>query len=175
MSVRTVAYLKACVDLANQVGAERIVEIGVKSGRLSRRLIQVPTMKALFLVDSWEGATRDRRPPYFLPYSQKDMDRCAAKTKAWAATKKGVTVFHMRSANAAPLFEDGSVDFVHIDGDHTFNGVTIDIKAWMPKVRSGGIISGDDYTMDTVKRAVDELIPHRKLMADGRVWWTTKA
>ena len=42
-------------------------------------------------------------------------------------------------------FEDGSLDFVYIDGNHYFEYVVQDIAFWSKKVRKGGIVSGHDY------------------------------
>ncbi len=42
-------------------------------------------------------------------------------------------------------FEDNSLDFVYIDGDHNFKHISEDIYEWTKKVRSGGIVSGHDY------------------------------
>jgi hypothetical protein len=49
------------------------------------------------------------------------------------------------SHEAAEKFEDGSLDFVHIDGNHDEENAYRDIEVWTPKVRVGGIISGHDY------------------------------
>ena len=46
---------------------------------------------------------------------------------------------------AVKQFKDGSLDFVYIDGNHTFEYVINDIAEWSKKVRKGGIISGHDY------------------------------
>jgi len=49
------------------------------------------------------------------------------------------------SPTAADLYEDGSLDFVWIDGDHSEEAVRADINAWLPKVRNGGWLGGHDY------------------------------
>ncbi len=49
------------------------------------------------------------------------------------------------SMEAVRDFRDGSLDFVYIDGDHSFRYVAEDIYEWTKKVRSGGIVSGHDY------------------------------
>lgn len=54
-------------------------------------------------------------------------------------------------------FENESIDFLFIDGDHTYESVKNDIFLWFPKIKKGGIISGHDYTEPCgVKKAVDE-------------------
>ena len=57
------------------------------------------------------------------------------------------TIIHKYSVDAAKDFEDESLDFVYIDGNHTLPYVVQDIFAWEPKIRPGGIISGHDYAM----------------------------
>ena len=37
------------------------------------------------------------------------------------------------------------IDFLYIDADHSAAGVLADLHAWVPHVRSGGLIAGDDY------------------------------
>src|SRR5262249_3794937 len=51
----------------------------------------------------------------------------------------------MSSEKAALLFEDGSVDFVFVDGDHGYEAVKRDLAAWFPKVKAGGVLAGHDY------------------------------
>ena len=61
------------------------------------------------------------------------------------------------SVSAAKLYQDKSVDFVFIDGDHRYEMVVRDIEAWFPKLKIGGIIAGHDYAWCTdVRRAVHD-------------------
>ena len=56
-----------------------------------------------------------------------------------------VEVLREVSDIARNLIPDGSLDFVYIDGDHTAKGVILDLLIWLPKVRCGGLVLGDDY------------------------------
>jgi predicted O-methyltransferase YrrM len=53
------------------------------------------------------------------------------------------------------LFEEGSIDFLFIDGNHTYDHVQKELEFWIPKIKKGGAIAGHDY-FEGVKRAVDE-------------------
>lgn len=167
-------YRQACFDLALANVPRIVVEVGVYAGGLSRKLATLPTLERLYLVDSWEGSTEKRQPPFYMPDDQERMNEVAASVKTWAAITPKVTVMHMSSAEAAEMFDDASVDFVHTDGDHTLAGITTDIVAWLPKVRTGGILSGDNYEMPTVAAGVDKRLPKRQLAANGRLWWYRK-
>lgn len=63
------------------------------------------------------------------------------------------------SVAAAANYPDKSVDFVFIDGDHSYEGCKRDIEAWLPKVKDGGILSGHDYAWcEAVRNAVRDTI-----------------
>lgn len=67
----------------------------------------------------------------------------------------------MTSIEAAKTYQDSSLDVVFIDACHEYECVKEDIAAWLPKVKSGGYLSGHDYPWssgDAVKRAVDESV-----------------
>jgi len=49
------------------------------------------------------------------------------------------------SEDAVRRIPDQSLDFVYIDGDHSYDSVMLDIILWSRKVRKGGIVSGHDY------------------------------
>lgn len=70
-------------------------------------------------------------------------------------------------------FEDESIDFLFIDGDHTYKGCYTDIKNWFPKVKKGGIIGGHDYSEPTcgVKMAVDSYFLFSKKIKQDRTSW----
>lgn len=57
------------------------------------------------------------------------------------------TIINKFSVDAANDFEDNSLDFVYIDGNHSLPYIAGDIFIWERKVRRGGILSGHDYAM----------------------------
>jgi hypothetical protein len=72
------------------------------------------------------------------------------------------------SAEAALQYQDGTVDFLFIDADHSEAGATRDIKSWLPKMRPGGIIAGHDIDFPDVKAAVSALLEPVRVV--GRCW-----
>lgn len=72
------------------------------------------------------------------------------------------------SLEAVELYEDNSLDFVFIDAAHDYVNVLKDIKAWYPKVKSGGLFAGHDYveSWSGVIQAVDEFMADNEYTLD---------
>ena len=67
---------------------------------------------------------------------------------AWERTRRWherVTFVRNVSLEAASGFASGTFDWVFIDALHTYDAVLADLRAWWPKLREGGLLSGDDY------------------------------
>ncbi len=56
-----------------------------------------------------------------------------------------VEIHRALSHDALETFEDASLDWVYIDGNHTYEVVKGDIALSLQKVKPNGIISGDDF------------------------------
>jgi hypothetical protein len=79
-------------------------------------------------------------------------------------------IIPLPSADAALLYDNRSLDFVFIDGDHAYAAAYNDIKTWMPKVKIGGILAGHDFTSHAgVNKAVKTLLPKAALVSK-RCW-----
>jgi predicted O-methyltransferase YrrM len=82
------------------------------------------------------------------------------------------------SAKVAATFPDESFDFVYLDDDHDYAGISRSIEAWYPKVKWGGILGGHDYPNEpAVPQAVGELIARSGLYlcVSENDWWVVKA
>jgi hypothetical protein len=128
------------------------VEVGVALGKgiaiMARRLIDAQREDVtLYAVDPWAGLARNGEQQASGPptrHSDWDlflgtMQRCAPEEL------RRVNVLRLESTRAARAFSDFSIDLCLIDADHAYEAVCEDLGAWIPKVRSGGIIGGDDH------------------------------
>jgi hypothetical protein len=62
------------------------------------------------------------------------------------------------SSSAAADYADESIDFVFIDGDHSYEGCKRDILAWLPKMKPNSVFSGHDYAWhQPIQQAVEEI------------------
>ncbi len=165
-----------------------IVEIGSWMGRSTScmgDLIKKSGKKInFFAVDTWEGSNEDahREELQRLKDQGTTLYDTFLKNIKDCGVENYITPIKSTSLNAAKQFEDNSIDFVHIDASHEYKDVLDDIKAWYPKVKPGGIISGDDYILcwDGVVNAVNEYFEGKNLYIinydsnGGRVWSHTK-
>jgi hypothetical protein len=70
------------------------------------------------------------------------------------------------SESAIREFEnEEAVDFVYIDGNHSYDAVKQDIMLYYPLIKNNGLIGGHDYTpyTESVMRAVNEFAEEAKL------------
>jgi len=132
---------RGLTGLFNELGFKVGAEIGVDNGRYSKWLcIKVKKLK-LFCVDPWI-----EYEDYIESHNQNktDMDTHYERAKTRLA-KFNVEFVRKTSMEAVKDFKDNSLDFVFIDGNHTFEYVVNDIAEWSKKVKPGGIVSGHDY------------------------------
>jgi len=85
-----------------------------------------------------------------------------------------VNPIRMPSLEAVTQYPDHSLDLVLIDAGHSYSDVAADIRAWLPKVKPGGTLAGDDYAWPGVKQAVTELIPNATILQSIGCWSLTK-
>ena len=82
---------------------------------------------------------------------------------------QNICTTHLPSKEARKRFASRSLDFMFIDGNHSYEEVKADLLRWKTAVKTGGIIAGDDYGWDGVNQAVKEVLPHHK--NKNEVWW----
>ncbi len=143
------------------------VEIGSFHGR-STAYLAVEALNrgipvTIHCVDSWQFPT-----PSEGAEARRDFGQHLAPVAVLLGER--FVVHAMRSDEASRKFDDGSVDVVWIDGDHAHDAVVSDIRAWFPKLRSGGWMGGDDWCMRPVQQAVFEEFGTNYILVHG---WTT--
>lgn len=121
------------------LGFTKGAEIGVSKGHLSEAMFKtIPDLK-LYCVDIWQpykgnrwSASQNRNDEYF-------------KIAKERLSKYNAMLMKESSMDAVKKFEPESLDFVYIDSNHSFDYVMEDLINWSRVVKSGGIVSGDDY------------------------------
>jgi hypothetical protein len=132
------------------------VEVGSWKGRsISFFLVEMLNQDkhfCTFCVDTWNGSEE-----------HKDME-CVVDDTLYNIFKKNTkpvsqyfTPIRSPSIKACEFFHEQSITAVFIDAAHDYESVKADIEVWLPKVRSGGLITGHDYYCEGVHKAVHEI------------------
>lgn len=172
---RSASYYKVFPRLINTYNLKVGCELGIATGGHSYTILRDTNVEKLYSVDPFSDEFY-----IFEPKNALELLFLRIKFRLGEFGNRSHMV-RMYSLPAADLFRDGELDFVFIDADHSYEAVKQDINAWYGKVRSGGIIGGDDYaTMwPGVPQAVNEFFANLGLVVnvdrdEPRVWWVQK-
>eukprot|EP00747_Dinoflagellata_sp_TGD_P074476 gnl/TRDRNA2_/TRDRNA2_158333_c0_seq3.p1 gnl/TRDRNA2_/TRDRNA2_158333_c0~~gnl/TRDRNA2_/TRDRNA2_158333_c0_seq3.p1 ORF type:complete len:247 (+),score=37.26 gnl/TRDRNA2_/TRDRNA2_158333_c0_seq3:127-867(+) len=119
-------------------------EVGVYQGEFAAKNLR-HWSGTYFLIDAWAYRKGDALDDKNFEEDQVNEANREAAIDATAFAGERVKVLQEMSPAASRAFEDGTLDWVYIDAVHTYEALLVDLAAWFPKVRQGGLISGDDY------------------------------
>lgn len=135
------------------------IEVGCYAGESTEIFASSGKFKKLYCVDFWkEGFYSDRGTKGAEEIFDTICNKypCIEKIKA-------------NSNDLCKIFQGKKIDFIYIDGDHSYGQVKKDIQNSLTILNGGGIISGHDYVPEFpgVINAVDELIKPNKFFVDS--------
>ncbi len=84
-----------------------------------------------------------------------------------------ITPISEDSIEAANGFADNSIDMLWVDDDHSYPHTVNVLRAWLPKIKKGGVICGHDYCSgEGIRMAVQEVFGDRfKLNSTQTTYW----
>ena len=152
------------VDFLIQMPQEGIVaEVGVAKGIHAEQMEDITNPERLYLIDTWEGrlgCLDEMEETFLVKTLENDEFNVEVNLDEVVAMKE-------TSAAASGKFPDEFFDYVYIDTVFTYAPVCNAIECWFPKVKSGGYLTGNNYTDGWgstpdpeygVIRAVDEFV-----------------
>ena len=153
-------------EIQPQAGAE----IGVQYAIFSKAILtEMPRIK-LFSIDPYKHFD----PKEYLdisnvPQFEQDINYETAKENLQELGLRSKLI-RLTSTEAATTISNHSLDFVYLDGNHSYKGLMEDLNTWYPKIKKGGYLSGHDYINHVdafadfeVKKAVDEFAKKHNL------------
>ena len=114
--------------------ASVVAEVGVDRGAFSRQILDAARPARLHLVDVW-ASERYHEGLY----------RQVTGAFADEIADGQVQVHRGASVATAAAFDDGALDWVYIDTDHSYETTRDELAAYAPKVAPDGVIAGHDY------------------------------
>jgi SAM-dependent methyltransferase len=115
-------------------------EIGTQEGLFAEKIIDIINPEQLHLFDIDDGPLRDR---------QTDL-----------LTRPGVELHLGDSSTLLASFPDDHFDWIYIDGDHSYDGIVRDIRVARTKVKPGGLLIFNDFTLWSPVECIDYGVPH---------------
>lgn len=140
------------------------VELGVWTGHnMAHLLEECSNISLLSGIDPYEPYQDWNR------FISKDVMENAKQTAI-----KNLTEFGDRARLIITTSEDASkyinnLDFIFIDGDHSFEMCFKDLNLWYDKIRPGGLFSGHDFSLPGVNKALLEFRTKRKIKSFFKV------
>ena len=140
-----------------------IVEVGAFLGRTTR-VLGDNTAGMVYALDDWFGprdAVVEDRPLIFKRFLGYVGD---------LVEEKKVRVFTGKHENGLPGVE---ADMVFLDGDHLYRSVKRDLETFSKNLLPGGLMCGDDFDREGVRRAVVQVYGHARVQVvpGTRLWW----
>ena len=164
------------IEPINSLKGELVgVEVGVCLAHTTEAYAKgIKNLKKLYAVDNyptfvdWDGSDWNK--------DRQDLMKKAAQEKMLAYKDK-VEFLHVSSEEFVKTIEDESLDFVFIDGDHSFEAALKDFQNYYPKVKTGGIFGGHDIQLDSVRNALTYFLKEKSSEVIGvsnSAWYLRK-
>lgn len=165
------------VDRIVQLGDNVVgCELGVCRGHNLRFLLdRAPNIKTVYAIDPWA------------PYDDwcGHMDQSTVESWMQEAINllkdydSKITVLRAKSSVALNYIDDHTLDYIFIDGDHSYEATKHDLMNAFNKVKAKGLYSGHDWQLESVSRAVTEFRKENNITAelqftDNNVWFWYK-
>lgn len=154
------------------------VEIGSWKGRsaacMAVEIINHGKNFNFYAVDTWDGEDGENR------HYDADTDVVGGTLyetflRNIEPVKDWIKPIRAPSVEAAGVFYPESVDFIFLDGTHTYEAVKADLAAWVPNLKVGGVIAGDDLHWDGVEKAIREVFGSDfEKLNGGKQWRAVK-
>jgi hypothetical protein len=129
------------LEIAKTIQNGIFVEVGTWDGDFSLELLQQTNCNKCYCVDPYKHYTDNEYPDGMNTLSQTEFDqKFETVRERFSSFGSRVEFLRMESIEASKQFEDNSVDYVYIDGNHDYKYVLNDIMAWWPKIKTQWLV-----------------------------------
>lgn len=132
------------VDLIRQYADSGVgAEIGVWKGETSNHILTATKTKTLYMIDQYKK-NYDSSQSVYSAKENPDTDYKKIKASFETMYPDRHKLIRKSSIEAAEELQI-ELDFIFIDANHTYEYVIQDLRNWVPKIKSGGLIMGHDW------------------------------
>lgn len=147
------------------------VEIGTASGSNADNIMMTLPIKKLYVIDPYEDYV-DKEDIVTDWHNSQQM----LEAKELLSSYGEKIIFIKKYSDKAVDNIPDNVDFVYIDGNHSYEYVKKDINLYYPKICNGGVLGGHDFNLYGVAKAVIEFSDkyNIKVYNKDSDWWILK-
>ena len=136
-----------------ELNPQVIVEVGVWKGlstiHMADRLRSIYSSGVVVAVDTFQGSAEHWLGEHKVPMwnGKPSLYETFIENVRYCELENWVVPLPIDSINAAMVLRDLGVvvDMIHMDAAHDAMSVSMDLQAWWPLLRDGGVLIGDDY------------------------------
>jgi len=153
----------------------KVVEVGTFEGKNAEDILDRLSVTKFFIVDPYESHAdySETEPGQTNKVLNKAMRKCGKRLSEYPHL-----ITWLRKYSDDALDEIPMVDFIYIDGDHSYKQAKKDMVNYWDKVNEGGILAGHDITAQNygVAQAFVEFCSERNLKPyiTRTDWWVVK-
>ncbi len=120
----------------------KYIEIGVARGEFTNYILENTSLNKLYLIDPYVNFAKDEYTDGMNYYDMEfEYNFCRDRLSKY---NDRIEFIRKTSDEAISQFIDESIDVIYIDGNHAYKYVMQDLELYWPKLKSGGLLIGDD-------------------------------
>ena len=145
--------LKTLEGQKNLIGAE----IGVEYGENALRILLNLDIQILYLIDPYELAVKENKEQGVFSTKDEAISVMKIAQNSLQQFSSKIRWIKKLSQDVSSEIPDTSLDFVYIDGNHSYDAVYKDLQVYWEKLKLGGLFAGHDWNApgSGVKEAVE--------------------
>lgn len=146
-------------NIINKLGPKVTgLELGVWYGtNMGHLLEECPNIKMLYGVDPYRPYQDWNR------YIDESMMKAAQDSALSIVSNFPDRAMVLKMTSAEARSKIRTLDFIFIDGDHSFERCYEDLNLWYDSVRPGGLFAGHDFTLPGVNKALHQFRKEKQI------------
>ena len=119
----------------------KVIEIGTYKGDNAVSLIKELNIEELYLIDPYITETSESSG-----VNSKNISNAEKEAHNKIKNNKNLNVIWIKKSSSDCLKEiPDNIDYIYVDGNHTYEQVKADLENYYKKLKIGGIIAGHDF------------------------------
>ena len=138
-------------------------EIGVGMGDHAQQMVDNLNIEMLYLIDHWAEYVENG----LLIKTYVDQYKVITERFKYYP----VTIIRKDSLEAVNLFPERHFDFIYIDANPSYQTTYDNINGWLPNVKIGGVLGGNNAKWEETWQAVNDCLGNKNIKVEKNEWF----